>query len=62
MSDTLVWFCESFWNRVLIVAIILVAAAITASLLWIAIYAVLALRNRLKDLNNHNNVAKRRKR
>ena len=49
MSDALAWFCESFWNRVLIVAIILVAAALTASLLWIAIYAVLALRDRIRN-------------
>lgn len=47
MSDTLAWLCASFWNRVLIVAIILIAAAIAASLLWIAVYAVRALRDRI---------------
>lgn len=49
MADTLAWLSESFWNRVLLCAIIIEAGAIAASLAWIAVFAVRALRDRIKD-------------
>lgn len=62
MADTLAWLSGSFWNRVLLCAIIIEAGAIAASLAWIVVFALMALRDWFKSFDNHNNVAKRRKR
>lgn len=62
MTDVFAWLCGDLWRWVLACALILAAGALVAALAWIVVFALMALRNRLKDLNNHNNVAKRRKR
>ena len=49
MSDTVAWICADLWRYVLIGAIILAAGALVAALGWIAVFAVLALRDRIKS-------------
>lgn len=62
MTDVLAWLCGDLWRWVLACALILAAGALVAALAWIVVFALMALRDWVGDLNNHNNVAKKRKR
>ena len=50
MSDTLVWLFADLWRWVLVCALIIAAGALVAALAWIVLFALMALRDRLRAL------------
>ena len=49
MADVFAWLCGDLWRWVLACAIILAAAALVAALAWIVVFALMALRDRLRE-------------